>query len=99
MSNVRDHLDAITFLIDVVTAGDRTIVAPLQRFFQISADGSPDESDVLVEAEILMEQLGVQMFELCSPYHKIDRYWIPYKFNYKNDLCYIRVCNVKYTRR
>ncbi len=90
MSTVRERLDAITFLIDVVMAEDQTIVAPLQRFFQIAADGSPDESDVLVEAEILMDQLGIQTFEICS-HEKIGRFWIPYRFQYKNAVCYVRV--------
>lgn len=89
MSTVRERLDAITFLIDVVTAEGRTLITPLQRFFQISTDGSPDESDVLVEAEILMEQLGIQTFEICSS--QKGQFWIPYRFQYKNDVCHVRV--------
>jgi len=92
MSTVEIRLTSITFLIDVVSElNGCDIIAPHQRFFQVTEDGTPDWSDVLEESEAFLEQLNIKDFELFSPDPDKDRVWIPYRFQHEGQPCCVRV--------
>ena len=82
-----------TFWMDVVCETTVcTIESPVLRRVPVDGTGLPDWDSLLISAGFFLEKLLIDDVEQCPEGYQIGAgFWIPYKFLFGGEPCYVRL--------